>query len=225
MSKYNVVLLDLDGTIVDSSEGIVKSVIYALEKFGITVENPQDLLCFIGPPILESFTTFYHMNEEDGKKAVAYYRERYKDVGVFEATVYEDVPEMIIALKEQGVDVLLATSKPEIFAKQILEHFNLAQYFSVVGGSGLDGSRGSKAKVIEYVLQSYAEQRGLELDAVMKQAVMVGDRHHDIDGAKEIGIDSIGILFGFGDREELEEAGATYVLETPMDVARFVCQS
>lgn len=224
MNKYNVVLLDLDGTIVDSSEGITKSVIYALEQFGIKVEDPKDLLCFIGPPILESFMTFYHMSEEESKKAVAFYRERYKATGVFEASVYEDIPEMIMALKENGVDVLLATSKPEIFAKQILEHFNLSQHFSFVGGSDLEGTRGSKAKVIDYVLQEYANQRGMALDEVKQQAVMVGDRHHDIDGARAIGIDSVGVLFGFGDREELEEAGATYVLEKPMDVAGFVCQ-
>ena len=204
--NYKYILFDLDGTITDSSEGITKSVEYALKSYGISVEDLNSLRCFIGPPLAESFEKYFNFNKEEAREAVEVYREYYSEIGIFQNKLYHGIPELLSKLKKQGKKVLMATSKPEVFAKQILEHFHLMKYFDFVGGSNLDGSRELKAEVIAYVLEEYKIKN-------LKEAVMIGDRKHDIIGAKELGMDSIGVLYGFGNKEEFQKASADYIVE------------
>lgn len=200
--KKKVILFDLDGTLTDPMIGITKSVQYALKKYGIIEEDLWNLTKFIGPPLKESFMEFYGFSEEEGQKAVEYYREYYAPVGIYENQVYEGLEEMLAALKEKGLSLCVATSKPERFAKMILDHFHLDSYFDLIGGALMDG-RTDKAEVISYVLD--------QLDTKKEKVVMVGDREHDILGAKKNGLDSIGVLFGYGNEEELKEAGADWI--------------
>lgn len=200
--KKKVILFDLDGTLTDPMIGITKSVQYALKKYGIIEEDLWNLTKFIGPPLKESFMEFYGFSEEEGQKAVEYYREYYAPVGIYENKVYEGLEEMLAALKEKGLSLCVATSKPERFAKMILDHFHLDSYFDLIGGALMDG-RTDKAEVISYVLD--------QLDTKKEKVVMVGDREHDILGAKKNGLDSIGVLFGYGNEEELKEAGADWI--------------
>lgn len=212
---YRIVLLDLDGTLTDSGEGIFNCVEYALEKYGIKVEDRERLRRFVGPPLVRSFQDFYGFSEEKAQEATRFYRERYGDVGLFENTVYEGIDEMLSELKEAGLDLVVATSKPEPFTIRIMERFDLAKYFTLIVGSDDANGRNTKGKVIDYALKAYGEMKNMPLEAVKQQAIMVGDRHHDIDGAKENGIDSVGILWGYGEREELETAGADYIVDVP----------
>ena len=208
---YDVFLFDLDGTLTDSSVGITKSVIYALKKYGIEEEDQKKLYAFIGPPLTESFQKFYGFSAEQSIEAVEYYREYYREIGIFENKVYEGMKETLRHLKEKGKRLMVATSKPEPFARRIIRHFGLASYFEYVAGMELDGGRGTKAEVIAYALQSCGiDDRG--------KTVMVGDREHDVIGAKKEGLDCIGVLYGFGSREELEKAGADWIIEKPEEL-------
>ena len=212
---YDIVLFDLDGTLTDPGEGITNSVAYALEKFNIIVEDKTELYNFIGPPLIDSFMKYYGMNYEDGLKAVEYYREYFGVKGIFENRVFDGIHEMLERVKKSGRTISLATSKPEVYAKRILEHFNLKKYFDFVGGATMDESRSKKSDVIKHTLQ----QLGV---TDKSRVVMVGDRHHDIDGANQNGLDSIGVLFGYGDRAELQNAGATYIAESVDDIVKFL---
>ena len=212
---FQYVLFDLDGTITDSFDGITKSVSYALEHFGIKVENRRELKCFIGPPLLESFMEYYGFSKEQAEEAVRIYRERYFKTGLYEGELISGVTQLLSDLKAAGKTVALATSKPEILATRILEHFNLTDYFNFIGGSELNGPRHTKDDVINYVLEKLGNPD-------KSQTVIIGDRHHDVDGAKATGIHSIGFLGGFGDREELERAGADYIAETFADAAKII---
>ena len=208
---YKICLFDLDGTITDSAPGIVNSVIYALEKFGIEETDREKLLQFIGPPLTESFHRFYGFTEEESWKAVEYYREYYAEKGIFECTVYEGLEDALKKIKESGRKILVATSKPEVYAKRIIEHFGLTKYFDYIAGMELDGGRGTKAQVIEYALETCKIKNRDEI-------LMIGDREHDVFGAESLGIDCVGVLYGFGSREELEKAGAKYVISRPEDL-------
>lgn len=207
MKKYNTILFDLDGTLTDPALGITNSVIHSLKKYGIENVSREELYKFIGPPLHESYQKFFGFSEEESFKAVDYYREYYKTKGIYENKVYDGAENLLKSLKESGKRIILATSKPEIFAKEILRHFKLEQYFTFIAGANLDGSRTVKAEVISYALDS------IEITD-FTDVVMVGDREHDIIGAKTVGIDSVGVLFGYGNREELEKAGADYIVET-----------
>ena len=165
--------------------GITSSVQYALEEFGIHVKYLKDLIPFIGPPLDDSFQEFYGLSKEDAGKAVEYYREYFAPKGIFENEVYPGIPEMLSRLVEAGFTLIVATSKPAVFAKQILEHFGLSDYFSFVGGSELDGTRKRKAEVIGYILET--------CEIKPQDAIMIGDRKHDIEGAKLCGLESVGI--------------------------------
>ena len=212
---YNTVLFDLDGTLTDPGIGITNSVAYALSKFNITVDNRAELYKFIGPPLVDSFMKYYGMSCEDGLKAVEYYREYFSVKGIFENTMFDAIPKLLEDIKISGKKIALATSKPEQYAVQIIEHFNLTRYFDFIGAATMDGTRSQKADVIEYTLN--------KLDVNDKKTViMVGDRHHDIEGAKKNGIASIGVLFGYGDRTELQTAGATYIAEKINDIIKLL---
>ena len=204
MKKY--ILFDLDGTITDPMLGITKSVKYALNKFDIEVENLNDLCKFIGPPLKDSFMNFYGFNEEDALKAITFYREYFSVTGLYENVVYENFEDILIALKEQNKSLIIATSKPTVFAEKILEHFNLKKYFDFIAGSNLDNTRTKKADVISYAL----EQQGL---TETSEIIMIGDREHDVIGAKALGIESIGVLHGYGSYEELSNSGANYIVK------------
>lgn len=208
---YDYFLFDLDGTLTDPGLGITNSVAYALGKYGITVEDRRELYPFIGPPLRQSFSEFYGFDEEKTKEAVAFYREYFSEKGLFENEVYEGIPEVLSQLKQAGKKLLVATSKPEEFTNRILEHFGLAEYFDFVAGATMDETRNEKADIIAYALEQIA-------DADKSKIVMVGDRKFDILGARENGIDSIGVLYGYGPRAELEEAQATYIAEKPEDL-------
>lgn len=207
MKKKKYILFDLDGTLTDPMEGITKSVQYALRAFGIHVEDRTQLCRFIGPPLAESFRNFYGLDERQAEEAIVKYREYFTPTGIFENEVYEGVPEMLARLKADGKILILATSKPTRYAEMILEHFGLARYFSFVSGSNFDGTRVKKAEVIQFAL----EENGIE---DLEAAVMVGDREHDVIGAKSVGMECIGVLYGYGDEKEMEDAKADYVAET-----------
>ena len=212
--NYENILFDLDGTLTDPKLGITKSVAYALKSYGIEVEDLDSLLKFIGPPLKDSFVKYYGFSEEQGVEAVERYREYLKPYGIYENKVYDGVENMLANLVKCGKKVILATSKPTVFANVILEHFNLKQYFTCVVGSELDGSRVKKGDVVAEALR----QAGVTDKSV---AVMVGDREHDIIGAKENEIDSVGVLYGYGDRTELETAGAGHVVESVEELLRY----
>lgn len=201
------ILFDLDGTLTDSMEGITKSAQYALRGFGIEVEDYTELSFFVGPPLRETFQKHYGFNEEETDEAVRLYREYYRPIGIFENTVYEGIPEMLANLSEAGKTLLVATSKPTDFAEQILEHFELDQYFDFVAGATMEEGRTKKADVIAYLLEECQLVDTSEL-------IMVGDRCHDVLGAKELGIPSVGVLYGYGSKQELKEAGADYIVKT-----------
>lgn len=201
MSDYRYVLFDLDGTLTDSAEGIVNSVIYALKKNGIEVPERSTLLPFVGPPLTDSFMKYFGMTLEESLHMIEDYREYFSENGWRENSVYEGILGVLEQLRAQGKKLIVATSKPEIFAKRIVEHFGLADCFELVVGSTLDGSIGTKGQVIDCVLKQIGTEHRSEM-------VMVGDREHDVLGARENGLPCIGVLYGYGSREELEKAGA-----------------
>lgn len=205
--RYKYVLFDLDGTLTDPGIGITNSVMYALNKYNIDVSDTSELFKFIGPPLWESFEKYYGFSKAEANKAVEYYREYYSITGIFENSLYAGVEDLLKELKVRGQTLIVATSKPEVFAKQVLEHFEISEYFTFVAGSELDGTRVKKDEVINYALESC----GITDFA---KTIMIGDREHDILGAKAAGISSIGVLFGYGDRPELERACADYIVNT-----------
>lgn len=207
MKKYNVILFDLDGTLTDSSPGIMNSIVYALKKYNISVENTDDLRKFLGPPLHESFRDFYGFDDEKSMEAVGFYREYFSTKGLLENEVYSGIREMLEDLKENGKRLILATSKPQPFTDRIMEHFDMAKYFEFIAGSNMDGTRSKKAEVIAYALKSCGIMG-------KSNVVMVGDREHDIIGATTVGIDSVGVEYGYGDYDELSGAGATYIVKT-----------
>ena len=204
---YDTILFDLDGTLTDPGEGITNSVAYALKKYDIEVSDRSELYKFIGPPLKDSFMRYYSFSEEKAEQAIAYYREYFRDIGIFENRVYEGVEDMLKALCDEEKTIVLATSKPEEFAVRILEHFDLKKYFNVVAGASMDSSRSKKGDVIAYAI-SLCE------DFCKDTAVMIGDREHDVIGAKENGLKSIGVLYGYGNRAEMEAAGADFIVES-----------
>ncbi len=212
---YQTILFDLDGTLTDPGIGITNSVMYALEKFGIQVSDRSTLYPFIGPPLQDSFETFYGFSKADAEIAVSYYREYYRDQGIYENKLYDGISELLQMLCDAGRKLLVATSKPEEFAVRILEHFQISGYFTYIAGADMNGPRTQKADVISYALASGKV-------AERSSAVMVGDRAYDIVGAKQNGIDSIGVLFGYGSRQELVQAGADHIAEQPYDIGQLV---
>ncbi len=211
---YQYLLFDLDGTLTDPYEGITKSFQYALHAFGIE-EDLKNLNPVIGPPLIDSFMNFYGFSKEEAELGVAKYRERFAVTGIHENTIYPGIPELLEDLKNHGYTLCLATSKPEIFAKQILENFDIAKHFSVVVGAELDGTRNYKKDVITEVLKQLGNP---PLDKVL----MIGDRKQDVDGAKACNIASMGVRFGYAEPGELESAGADYFSDTVEELRTFL---
>lgn len=204
--QKSVLLFDLDGTLTDSGPGIMNSARYALEQLGVH-PTEEELRSFIGPPLHLSFQSAYGFSEEKSFEGVRLYREYYGEKGIYENEIYPGVDRLLQKLKDSGKLLILATSKPVFYAKKVLEHFGIAKRFAFVAGSELDNSRGDKAEVIAYALKGAAV-------ADKAAALMVGDRSHDIIGAKKNGLDSVGVLYGYGDRPELEAAGADAIAAT-----------
>lgn len=218
VKMYQTILFDLDGTITDSGSGIMRSILYATEQLGWPAPSEETLRSFIGPPLYESFL---HMapSAEAAQQAVGHYRAYYQRKGMFENHVYPGIPEVLTRLKEAGAKLYIATSKPEEFAKKIITHFDLDRYFTGVYGASMDGHRSKKADVIQYALTE------AQLDPTKETIIMVGDRNHDILGAQQNGLDSIGVLYGFGEETELQEAGATFLVQSPKDLGAILLQN
>lgn len=211
---FQYLLFDLDGTLTDPYEGITRSFQYALQSFGVE-EEQENLKRVIGPPLIDAFMEFYGFPREKGELAVAKYRERFSTVGLFENQVYPGIPEMLSALKDAGKTICLATAKPEVFAKRILEKFDLAKYFDIVVGAELDGTRNYKKEVIAEVLSQLDNP---PLDKVL----MIGDRRQDIDGARACGISVLGVRFGYAEPMELEDAGCEIYAETVTEMREYL---
>lgn len=209
--SFKYCLFDLDGTLTDPAIGITNSVMHALEKYDIHVSDRSELYPFIGPPLDYSFKTFYGFSEEQAVEAIKYYREYFSVTGLYENKVYDGVPEMLEALQKKGVKIALATSKPYEFSIKILKHFDLYKYFDFFGAATMDGSISKKADVISHLLD--------EMGAESKDEIlMVGDRYHDIEGAKANDLKSAGVLWGYGSKDELQNAGAEYILSEPLEI-------
>lgn len=207
MKNYSTVLFDLDGTLTDSSQGIINSIIYALKKYNINDYDMSLLKKFLGPPLHESFERFFSFDKEKSLQAVKLYREYFSLKGLLENEVYGGITELIQSLKENGKSLIVATSKPQPFTDKIMEHFDLAKYFDFIAGSNMDTTRSKKAEVIEYALS--------ECNIKDKsKVIMIGDRAEDMIGAQSVGIDSIGVEYGYGTSDELKNAGATYIVKS-----------
>ncbi|MFJ8413923.1 HAD family hydrolase [Bacillus paramycoides] len=211
---YKTFLFDLDGTLTDPKEGIINSVLYALEKMGIEEVNISGLDSFIGPPIQQSFAERYNMSEIEIEQAVFYFREYLKTSGLLENKIYDGISTLLQELKDAGNRLYVATSKPTIFAKQVIEHFQLTSFFEEIVGSNLDGTRIKKEEIIAHILQTNEELKKEEI-------VMIGDRKHDIIGANNNEIASIGVLYGYGSEKELSEARATYIVKDVEELQSF----
>lgn len=202
----SVYLFDLDGTLTDPKEGITRSVAYALKKFDITVEHLDDLCVFIGPPLIDSFMKEYGMSEEQANDAIRYYREYFSVTGIFENKVYPGIEKLLKKLKDKKCTCIVATSKPEAFAKQIIQHFHLEEYFDDICGATMDGTRSKKGDVIAYALKKN--------NIAKETAIMVGDRKHDIIGAHENDLRCIAVLYGYGSAKEFTDAHADLIVES-----------
>lgn len=208
MKKYEYLLFDLDGTITDSFESVANCFCYALKHFGIEVKNISELRPALGPPLKDSFINLYGLSEEDAKTAVEKYRERYKIYNTLENKLYDGIDDILNKLQKEGYKLILATSKPEEYAVKILKYFNLDKYFYDICGASFDKSRSEKEDVLNYLL---AKNKINDL----KNAVMIGDRKYDLEAAEALGLDAIGVLYGYGDIEELSSYKNVFLAPTP----------
>lgn len=213
--KYKYIFFDLDGTISDSGPGIIKSAAYALEKFGIIETDEKKLGRFVGPALIDSFQEFYGLTEEQARQGVIYYRERYKPIGLYENTVYPGIEELLKRLKADGYMIVVATSKPEVMAVDVLKYFKLADYFDLIAGATLDETRLKKSQVLEYAIEKCGITDTSEI-------LMVGDRNFDVLGAAAFEIKCLGVLYGYGSEEELLTAGAVSLANTPEEIYQYI---
>ena len=214
MKEYTTVAFDLDGTLTDPETGLVSSFAYALSKMGIEYGDKKNLRRFIGPPLKAEFMSAYGFDDENAEECITLFREYFSVYGWWDNRRYDGVPEMLSALKENGKRIVLATSKPEVFAKKILRLFDIEKYFDFVGGATLDHTRVEKNAVLSYALDAVNADRGL--------SILVGDRVFDAAGARDCGIDSLGVLYGHGSREEINSAGFTYTAESVSDILKIL---
>lgn len=218
---FQYCLFDLDGTLTDPKEGITRSVQHALKYFGIEEPDLDQLEPFIGPPLKDSFMEFYHMSEKQALKAVEVYRERFAPIGVLENEMIPGTGRMLSRAREKGIHLAVASSKPLIFVRQILRHFEIEKYFEVIVGSELDGTRGTKEEVVKEALRELGILQ-MEPEDRKRRCAMVGDRKFDINGAKAYGLTAIGVSFGYAAKGELEAAGADMVLDTMEQLERML---
>ena len=216
MRNYDYVIFDFDGTVADTGEGILKSLQYSFEQMGREVPDLSDLKKFIGPPIHYSFVTFYGVSENEVEQYIKKYRERYRKIGVYECFVYDSMVETLKTLRENGVKLGIASSKPIKLVYDVMEYLRLTEYFDAVVGTQFDDS--NHPGKTDLVLQSMAK---LE-DSDKSRTLMVGDRFFDIDGAAGAGVDSVGVTYGYGSREEFMEHNATYIVDSPKEILNIV---
>ena len=215
MKKYDVIAFDLDGTLSDPSRGLIASFVYALKKMGVDYGEPESLKRFIGPPLYDEWQRVFGFTKEEAARALLIFREFYQVYGWWDNEIYDGVPKMLSDLKAAGKKIILATSKPEVFAIKILKMFDIAKYFDFIGGAATDKTRDKKAEVLEYSLNSIGitDRSGV---------ILVGDRIYDAEGAGECGIDSMGVLYGHGSREEILSSGFTLIAETTADISKIL---
>ncbi|MCL2576952.1 MAG: HAD-IA family hydrolase [Defluviitaleaceae bacterium] len=211
--KYDLCLFDLDGTLTDPQVGMEKSVRYALDALGVKTEM-KNFNAFIGPPLRDNFRDFFGFTGELNELAVTKYREYFGEKGLFENEVYPGIIELLKQLKERGIKTAIATSKVTEYAERIAERFEFSMYFDYICGSEFNGERSAKREIISHILQ--------EIKTPAERVVMIGDRKHDIIGANDTGIDSVGITWGFGNVDELKEAGATYIINLPEELIQII---
>ena len=212
---YKAIFFDLDGTLTESGEGITKSVQYALEKIGKPEEDLEKLKVFVGPPLMEQFMKYAGVDEATGRKAVEFYRERYEVKGIYENHPSEGVEEMLQELKRKGYILAVASSKPEYYVTQILDYFKLSSYFDVVVGSEMNGARTSKSEVIEEALKR------INMSDKRNEVLMVGDKEHDVLGARAAGLDCVAVAYGYGTQEELTEANPLKIVDSVDELLHF----
>lgn len=210
MKKISNFLFDLDGTLTDPGLGITNSIMYALDKYGINADR-NTLFRFIGPPLRETFMNHFGFSREKSEEAVGFYREYFEKRGMFENMLYPGIPELLSGLHSNGKKLMVATSKPEPYAVQILEHFRIAGYFVLITGSRMDGSMISKSELISYICR--------HTGSVQSETVMIGDRVYDIDGARSNGILSVGVKYGYAEPGEIEGAEPEYIVNDVAELA------
>lgn len=215
MKRYKYLLFDLDGTIIDNSEGVYKSFEYALNYYGITVASLDELSPVIGPPLKDSFMELYSFSEEKAEEAVAKYRERYTDTGIYEGFIYEGIDKLLEDLKQREYKIVLATCKPEVFARRILDHAGLGKYFDFIAGAQIGEKISNKEDVLEHIIKSLAIED-------VSECLMIGDRKFDLIGANLFGMDAMGVLYGFGDMEELGAYPHVALAETVEDIGKML---
>ncbi|GAU79141.1 HAD-IA family hydrolase [Fusibacter sp. 3D3] len=211
--QYKAILFDLDGTISDSKSGITKAVQYALKQFDIN-EPLESLEKFVGPPLQESFEQYYEFNSDTVNEAVTHYRTYFTEFGIYDNAPYEGVLEMLKKLHMTGTPLYIATSKPTVYARKILEKDLLAPYFKEIVGSELDGTRSQKREVIAYLMAIETLKA--------EEILMVGDRKHDLIGARDNQVDAVGVLYGYGDYEELSACESIQIVETVSALEAFL---
>lgn len=214
MNDIRNILFDLDGTIIEPEEGIVNSVLYALNKLGIDEKNKVKLRSFIGPPLIDSFAERYELTTTEASQAVNFYREFFVAKGIYQNTLYDNMHNLLQALANEGFCLFVATSKPTVFAKKIIDHYQLDHFFKDVVGSNLDNTRKNKAEIIEFILNKF------ELNS--NETLMVGDTKFDIIGGKHNSIKTVGVSYGHGPMEDLEESGADYIVNSCLELQRMI---
>lgn len=222
-NMFQYCLFDLDGTLTDPKEGITKSVQHALRAFGIEEPDLSKLEPFIGPPLIDSFMEFYGFDEAEARKAVDVYRERFAPIGVLENNLIPGTQQMLSHAKEKGIHMAVASSKPLCFVRQILEHFDIDQYFEVVIGSELDGSGCAKEEVVEKALARLGVS-SMDKEKRHLNCAMIGDRKFDIQGAKAHALTGIGVSFGYAAEGELQEAGAEYIVDNMAELEELLTE-
>ncbi len=216
MKEYKYIAFDLDGTLTDPESGLTSAFAYALSKMGLPFENKKSLCRFIGPPLKAEFRSVYNLSDADAEECVRLFREYFSVYGWWDNTLYKGIPQLLEKLKSDGKTLILATSKPEIFAKKILRFFDIEKYFSFIGAATLDHSRVEKADILEYALNFVGAEK--------KSSIMIGDRIYDAEGAHSAGIDSLGVLWGHGTRAEIESSGFTYTAECISDIINILIE-
>lgn len=215
--KFKNIIFDLDGTLTDSGPGIRNAVRHALFRFGIKEDDPVKLNRFIGPPLFDSFIRFYNIDSVEAHKGENYFREYYRDKGIYENSLYDGIKDMLCSLCERGANLYIATSKPDFMAEIVVNHFDIKKYFKCICGAKIEEGLYAKTDILNKLFDENPE-------ISKSSSLMVGDREHDVFGAKSVGISSSGVLWGYGSRKELNDAGADFVFENPKGLCDFILQ-
>ncbi|HJC90846.1 MAG TPA: HAD-IA family hydrolase [Candidatus Mediterraneibacter excrementigallinarum] len=215
MKKYQNILFDMDGTLIDSQNGIMESIIHTLKILEINEADMDKLRSFIGPPLKKAFVDAYNMSENDADNAVEIFREYYKEKGIYNVELYTGIESMLNTLKESGYHLFIATSKPTDFTEKIVSYLNIDQYFRGIAGSNLDNTRSKKSEVIQYLLDTYQMDNKDEI-------LMIGDKSQDIRGACQCGISAVAVSYGYGTENELLQSKPLYIADSPEDLTLYI---